>query len=87
MEILKQNSYVQVLRRLENKSSFENFEIHIATNSNLDQRVYNCSSVDQVATIWVKGNNLSIPFEIDIIVHAHLGTRHRVNYHFGCYDP
>ena len=87
MEILKQNSYAQVLRRLQDKSSFEDFEIQIAANSNLDQRVYNRSSIDQVVTIWVEGNNLSIPFEIDIIVHAHLGIRHRVNYHFGCYDP
>ena len=51
MKILKQNPYVQVLRRLEDKSSFEDFEIQIAANSNLDQRVYNCSSVDQVAAI------------------------------------
>ena len=65
--------------------SFEAFEIHIAANSNLDQRVYNCSSIDKVAAIWVEGNNSNIPFEIDIIVHAHLGTQHKVKYHFGCY--
>ena len=87
MKILKQNPYAQVLRRLEDKSSFEDFEIHIVANSNLDQRVYNRSSVDQVAAIWVEGNNPNIPFKIDIIVHAHLGTRHRLKYHFGCYDP
>ena len=40
MKILKQNSYSQVLRRLE-EISFEDFEIHIAANANLDQRVYN----------------------------------------------
>ena len=68
-------------------SSFEDFEIHIAVNANLDQRVYNRPSADQVAAIWVKGNNSNIPFERDIIVHAHSGTRYRVKYHFGCYDP
>ena len=36
MKILKQNPYAQVLWRLEDISSFEAFEIHIATNSNLD---------------------------------------------------
>ena len=36
MKILKQNLYPQVLRRLED-ISFEDFEIHIAANSNLDQ--------------------------------------------------
>ena len=55
MEILKQNPYAQVLRRLEDISSFEDFEIHIAVNSNLDQRVYNRSSVNQVAAIWLRG--------------------------------
>ena len=87
MKILEQNTYAQVLQRLENISSFEDFEIHIATNSNLDQRVYNRSSVDQVAAIWVEWNNSNIQFEVDIIVHTHLGTRHRLKYHFSCYDP
>ena len=68
--------------RLEDISSFEDFEIHIAANPNLDQWVYNRSSIDQVAAIWVERNNSNIPFEMDIIVHAHLGIRH-----FGCYDP
>ena len=76
MKILKQNPYAQVLRRLEDILSFEDFKIHIAANSNLDQRVYNRSSVDQVAAIWVEWNNSNIQFEIDIIVHAHLETRH-----------
>ena len=87
MKILKQNPYAQVLRRLEDISSFEDFEIHIAANSNLEQRVYNRLSVDKIATIWVKGNSSNIPFEINIIVHAHLGIRHMVKYHFSCYDP
>ena len=51
IEILKQNPYAQVLWRLEDLSFFEDFEIHIATNSNLDQRVYNRSFIDQVAAI------------------------------------
>ena len=54
MEILKQNLYAQVLLGLEDIFSFKDFEIHIATNSNLDQRVYNCLSVDQVAAIRVE---------------------------------
>ena len=36
MKILKQNPYAQVLWRLEDISSFEDFEIHITANSNLD---------------------------------------------------
>ena len=51
MKILEQNLYVHVLRRLDDISSFEGFEIHIATNANLDQRIYNRSSADQVVAI------------------------------------
>ena len=36
MKILKQNPYAQILRRVEDISSFEDFKIHIAANSNLD---------------------------------------------------
>ena len=60
MKILEQNPYTQVLQRLENISSFEDFEIHIAVNSNLDQQVYNRPSADQVAAIWIEGNNSNI---------------------------
>ena len=75
------------MRRLEDISSFEDFEIHIAANANLDQRIYNWPPTDQVAAIWVEGNNSNILFEIDIIIHAHLRTRYKVKYNFGCYDP
>ena len=51
MKILKQNPYTQVLRRLDDISSFEDFEIHITANPNLDQWIYNRSSIDQVAFI------------------------------------
>ena len=87
IKILKQNPYAQVLWRLEDLSFFEDFEIHIAANSNLDQWVYNRSSVDQVVAIWVEGNNPNISFEIDIIVHTYLEIRHKVKYHFDFYDP
>ena len=36
MKILKQNPYAQVLQKLEDISSFGDFKIHIAANSNLD---------------------------------------------------
>ena len=87
MEILEQNPHAQVLRILKDISSFKDFKIHIAVNANLDQRIYNQSSADQVVAIWVEGNNSNIPFEKDIIVHAHSRTQHKVKYHFDCYDP
>ncbi|KAL0346417.1 UNVERIFIED_CONTAM: hypothetical protein Scaly_1657700 [Sesamum calycinum] len=53
----------------------------------LDQRVYNSPTADQVAAIWVEGNDDDIPFERDIIVHSHSGHRHRIKHYYGCYDP
>jgi len=49
--------------------------------------VYNKPSVDQVAAIWVDGNNPNTPFERDIAIHEHSGNKHRVKHYYGCYDP
>lgn len=78
----------KVLDRIERHvTSFKNFKIYIVSNINLDQRVYNIPTADQVAAIWIEGNHGNIPFERDIIVHAHSGNRHRVKHYFSCYDP
>ncbi|XP_049382812.1 uncharacterized protein LOC125847172 [Solanum stenotomum] len=86
-KIMNQNPYAQFFMQLKHHSSFQNLEIRIAANASLDQRVYNKPSVDQVATIWVDGNNLNIPFKREIIVHEHSGNKHRVKHYYGCYDP
>ncbi|XP_049360644.1 uncharacterized protein LOC125825341 [Solanum verrucosum] len=86
-KIMEQNPHAEFFRQLKHHSSFQNIEIRIAVNASLDQRVYNKPSVDQVATIWVDGNNPNIPFERDIVVHEHSGKKHRVKHYYGCYDP
>uniref|UniRef100_A0A1S4BAU6 Helitron helicase-like domain-containing protein n=1 Tax=Nicotiana tabacum TaxID=4097 RepID=A0A1S4BAU6_TOBAC len=62
-------------------------QIRIAANATLDQRVYNKPSIDQIAAIWVDGNNPNVPFDREIIVHEHSGNKHRVKHYYGCYDP
>ena len=42
--------------RLEN-FSLNAYEIRIQSDIKLDKKVYNSSSVDQVATIWIEENN------------------------------
>ncbi|KAH0767034.1 hypothetical protein KY290_002952 [Solanum tuberosum] len=86
-KIMEQNPYAEFFTQLKHHSSFQNIEIRIAANASLDQRVYNKPSVDQVAAIWVDGNNPNIPFERDIVVHEHSGSKHRVKHYYGCYDP
>ncbi|KAM3395232.1 hypothetical protein P3S68_004237 [Capsicum galapagoense] len=68
------NPYAQFFCQLKDHSSFQNLEIRIASNAKLDQRVYNKPSVDQVATIWIDGNNPNVPFDREIIVHEHSGS-------------
>ncbi|KAH0633391.1 hypothetical protein KY284_036177 [Solanum tuberosum] len=86
-KIMEQNPYANFFTQLKHHSNFQNLEIRIAANASLDQRVYNKSSVDQVAAIWVDGNNPNIPFERDIVVHEHFGNKHQVKHYYGCYDP
>ncbi|PHT76347.1 hypothetical protein T459_19869 [Capsicum annuum] len=81
------NPYAQFFCQLKDHSSFQNLEIRIASNAKLDQRVYNKPSVDQVAAIWIDGNNPNVPFDREIIVHEHSGNIHRVKHYYGCYDP
>ncbi|XP_022159216.1 uncharacterized protein LOC111025635 [Momordica charantia] len=42
--------------------------------------------MNQVAAIWIEGNNKNISFKRDIVVHAHSGKRHRIQHYFSCYD-
>ncbi|GER39179.1 DNA helicase homolog [Striga asiatica] len=62
-------------------------KIQISKDTKLDQRVYNSPTAEQVAAIWVEGNNANLPFQHDIVIHAHSGDRHRIKHFYGCYDP
>ncbi|KAH0652401.1 hypothetical protein KY289_030079 [Solanum tuberosum] len=85
--IMEGNPYAEFFSRLKEHTNLQNLQVRITANASLDQRVYNKSSVDQVAAIWVDGNNPNTPFERDIAVHEHSGNKHRVKHYYGCYDP
>ncbi|KAH0685716.1 hypothetical protein KY290_017241 [Solanum tuberosum] len=85
--IMEGNPYAKFFSRFKEHTNLQNLQIRIAANASLDQRVYNKPSVDQVAAIWVDGNNRNTPFERDIVLHEHSGNKHRVKYYYGCYDP
>lgn len=86
MVVLQNNPYTQIFRSLKDIGSFEDIQIHIASNVKVDQRVYNTPTADQVAAIWIEGNKENVPFERDIVVHAHSGNRHRIKHYFSFYD-
>ena len=77
-EVLKNNPYAKFFRSLKHLQSIEDAHIHLATNVQVDQHVYNLPGVYQVVAIWIEGNNNNIQFKRDIVVHAHLGKRHRI---------
>ncbi|XP_075108897.1 uncharacterized protein LOC142180730 [Nicotiana tabacum] len=86
-QLMDGNPYAQFLCQLKDHSSFQDLQIRIAANATLDQRVYNKPSVDQIAAIWVDGNNPNVSFDREIIVHEHSDNKHRVKHYYGCYDP
>lgn len=85
MEVLSGNPYSQVLRKLQHVP-LDSYQIHIRSDAKLDQRVYNSPSADQVAAIWLEGNNPNVPHDHDIIVHSIFGHKHRVKHYYGYYD-
>lgn len=87
MNIIDVKPYANIFRALKDYPSMDDVQLHISKDVNLDQRVYNSPTANQVATIWIEGNGPYITVERDIIVHAQSGQRHRVKQYYGCYDP
>nr|XP_027120740.1 uncharacterized protein LOC113737757 [Coffea arabica] len=87
MEILEENPFARFLRKLKDYPSLDNLQVCIKKDVSLDQRVYNSSTADQVAAIWIESNDPSENVQRDIIVHAHSGAPYRVKHYYGCYDP
>lgn len=86
MGILWKDPYSQVLTRLNDYSSLKTLKIHIMTNTQLDQRVYNAPFANQVATIWVQQNNPNGLLKREIVVHTHFRKWQKVKYYYDCYD-
>ncbi|XP_042499693.1 uncharacterized protein LOC122077857 [Macadamia integrifolia] len=86
MDILSINPYARFFKSLKDVHLLENNEIIITSDVHLDQRVYNLPSVDQVAAIWVEGNNPHRTENCDIVIEGHSGKKHRVVHYYGCYD-
>ncbi|XP_073285185.1 uncharacterized protein [Primulina huaijiensis] len=87
MDIMKVNPYAQLLKRINQYSSIRNLRLHISKNVHVDQRCYNSPSADQVAAIWVEGNDdANIPHDRDIVARGRDGQTHQIQHYYGCYD-
>ncbi|XP_073301543.1 uncharacterized protein [Primulina huaijiensis] len=87
MDALKRNPYAELLSRINVFSSIDDIRLHICKNAVLDQRRYNSPTADQVAAIWVEGNDPNISYDRDIVIYGHDGRTHKIQHYFGCYDP
>ncbi|XP_020266738.1 uncharacterized protein LOC109842248 [Asparagus officinalis] len=87
MKILEDNPYAKILRRLKDVPTLRELQICISKNTNLDQRIYNSPTAEQVAAIWIEGYNPNEPLNREIIIQEHSGQRHQVKHYYSCYDP
>ncbi|XP_073156642.1 uncharacterized protein [Henckelia pumila] len=67
--------------------SIEDVTLQICKNAGVDQRNYNNPTADQVAAIWIEGNNSNTPYDRNIMLHGSDGKKHIIKHYFGCYDP
>ena len=73
LNVVGENPHAQFLRRLKDFPSLDAFQVRITKHVNLDQRIYNAPTSDEVAVIWIEENNTNIPFKRDIILVSHSG--------------
>ncbi|XP_073119840.1 uncharacterized protein [Henckelia pumila] len=87
MDVMKKNPYAEFVHKINDFPSIKDVTLQICKNAGVDQRCYNNPTPDQVAAIWIEGNNPNIPYDRDIILHGSDGQKHRIKHYFGCYDP
>jgi hypothetical protein len=68
-------------------SNIAEYNIELNTSTSIDQRTYNASGMDQVAAIWVDGNDPQQRFSRSIIIYGSEDRPHFVRTYHGCYDP
>ncbi|XP_022848336.1 uncharacterized protein LOC111370722 [Olea europaea var. sylvestris] len=87
IDILKINPYCRFFRSLSEVSDFDSCCIVLRSDPDLDRRVYNMSSCEQVAAVWVDENPSASIKTRDKLIYGHSNIAHRVNYYYNCYDP
>jgi hypothetical protein len=81
------NAYVQVFTSLGNVHNLDEYTIELNTSIDVDQRRYNAPAMDQVAAIWLDGNDSQKSFDRSIVIYGKLMEPHYIRGYHGCYDP
>ena len=87
LRILQNNPYVLLFKNLSSVSNIVEYNIELNTSISVDQRRYNAPRMDQVAAIWMDGNDPQQRFSRSIIIYGREDRPHYVKAFHGCYDP
>ena len=70
LRILQNNPYVLLFKNLGSVSNIAEYNIELNTSISIDQRRYNAPGMDQVAAIWMDGNDPQQRFSRSIIIYG-----------------
>jgi hypothetical protein len=68
LEILQENPYVRIFRINGDFSNLDDYRVELNTNVTPDQRRYNAPTTDQVAAIWMDGDETQRCFHRSVVV-------------------
>ena len=87
LRILQDNPYVLLFKNLCSVSNIAECNIELNTSISVDQRRYNAPRMDQVAAIWMDGNDPRPLFSRSIIIYGTEDRPHYIRAYHGCYGP
>ena len=70
LRILQDNPYVLLFKNLGSVPNIVEYNIELNTSISIDQRRYNAPKMDQVAAIWMDGNDPQQRFSRSIIIYG-----------------
>ena len=85
--ILQINPYVQCFKSLGTMGNLQEYNITLNTTISVDQRRFNAPAKEQVAAIWMDGNDLGQRFQRSIVVYGKSEHPFYIRPYHGCYDP
>nr|TKW09935.1 hypothetical protein SEVIR_6G134300v2 [Setaria viridis] len=85
--LIRGNPYVQLFTSLGTLVDIQEYMIELNTKISVDQRRYNALAMDQIAAIWVDGNDPQHRFSRSIVIYGKSNDPHYIRAYHDCYDP
>uniref|UniRef100_K3ZF28 Helitron helicase-like domain-containing protein n=1 Tax=Setaria italica TaxID=4555 RepID=K3ZF28_SETIT len=76
--VKRYNPYVQLFIRLGIITNIQEYTIELNTSISVDQKRYNAPAMEQVAAIWVDGNDAQHRFSRSIVIHGKENDPHYI---------